>query len=122
MTAPTPRMGFLMVTYRQQPRAFCTRRRVFMVDDLDSGAADLPFVLAMCVYAGAVLNGRVSGPYRESDARAFARACLIPAEIAERGRTAWKVDQLSSWLGVPPDEFRVARRRCESRTRRRRSS
>lgn len=112
-------MGILMVTYRRQPRAFCTRRRVFLIEDPHSGPPDLPFVLAMCVYAGAILNRRLPGPYRETDARAFARASLIPSEILERGLRAWNIKELTSWLGVPEDELRAQlRRACEGRTRR----
>jgi len=113
-------MGMLMVTYQREPRAFCTRRRVFLVDDLDSGRPDLPFVLTMCVYAGAVLNQRLPGPYDEWDARAFARRCLIPREVIETPAQAWNVEELSRWLGVPVAELRLARRlTCEVRSRRR---
>ncbi len=119
MNPPTTGMGILMITYQRRPRAFCTRRRVFLIDDPHSGAPDLPFVLAMCVYAGAVLNRRLPGPYRETDARAFARASLIPNEILERGPHAWNIDELATWLGVPKSELRADRHRvCEGRTRR----
>ncbi len=42
------------------------------------------FVFAMCLYAGAILNGRLPGPYRDADARAYARALLIPRELLDR--------------------------------------
>ncbi|MDA0139413.1 hypothetical protein [Solirubrobacter deserti] len=112
-------MGILMVTYRHRPRALCTRRRVFLLDTPDCGTPDLPFVLAMCVYAGAILNRRLPGPYLEADARAFARSSLIPSEITERGPNAWDLGELSRWLGVPERELLAQRRRgCESRARR----
>jgi hypothetical protein len=39
----------------------------------------------MCpYYAGEVLNGRVRRAYTDGDARRFARAGLIPAELGER--------------------------------------
>jgi hypothetical protein len=71
-----------MITYEGRPRAFCTARRVFMTDDDPIDCDDGRFVLAMCIYAGAVLNGELPGPYRESAARAFARVSLIPVRCS----------------------------------------
>jgi hypothetical protein len=38
----------------------------------------------MRVYAGDVLAGVLPGPYSDADARRYARACLVPAELLER--------------------------------------
>ena len=38
----------------------------------------------MCAYAAEVFSGVFSGPYNDNHARHFARACLIPAELADR--------------------------------------
>jgi hypothetical protein len=59
-------------------RALCSPHRALLVDDT---APDTRFVLAMCLYAGAVLNHRLPGPYRESDAKAFAAATLIAPQV-----------------------------------------
>jgi len=38
----------------------------------------------MCAYAGDVLRGELPGPYTDHNARAYARAALIPGELLER--------------------------------------
>jgi hypothetical protein len=119
-------MSTLLITYHGRIRAVCTPRRVFFTDapDPESGqpGGDAPFVLAMCAYAGAVLNGAAPGPYRERDARAFARAALIPAKLLARPRERVEIDALAVWLGVPPCELRLelayGRRRCRRRAAR----
>jgi hypothetical protein len=79
-------MDLQPITYRGRTLAACTRNRMFLADELDAHPESplTEFVIAMCLYAGAVLNGVLPGPYRDQDARAYARACLIPAEVLER--------------------------------------
>jgi hypothetical protein len=42
----------------------------------------------MCAYARDVLTGELPGPYTDHDARCFARAALVPEELADPDRTA----------------------------------
>lgn len=101
-------MSIQPVSYQGRIRAFCTARRVYLVDAPVHGN-HTPFVLAMCLYAGAILNGQLPGPYRERDARAFARAILIPAELTESPRTSTtRATPIAAWLGVPASELRIA--------------
>jgi hypothetical protein len=75
------------------------------------------FVLAMCLYAGEILNHRLRGPYRDADARAFARALLIPGALLDRPLDP---AALADGLGVPIRELEIARRahrRCTARRR-----
>jgi hypothetical protein len=58
----------------------------------------------MCAYAMDVLSGVLDGPYNEDEARHYARAALIPGELAERPDL--NVEQAASALGVPEDELR----------------
>ena len=70
---PTTTMILQPITYRGHARAACTRDRVFLSAALNELEPDHPlriFVLAMCLYAGEVLNGLQDGPYRDQDARA----------------------------------------------------
>ena len=112
-------MGTLLITYHHRIRAICTPRRVYLTDPPDTDPGDGPFVLAMCLYAGAVLNGHAPGPYRECDARAWARAKLIPAELLERPGAGLDVEAAAAWLGVPSTELRLelayGRRPCRTR-------
>ena len=63
------------ITYQGRIRAICTPRRAHLTDPADDPlAGDGPFVLAMRLYASAILNATLPGPYRDDDARAFARA------------------------------------------------
>ena len=65
-------MGIQLITYDGRIRALCTPRRVYLAEDPEAADADpsTRFVLAMCLYAGEVLNGQRPGPYREDRARA----------------------------------------------------
>ena len=73
-------MGIQLISYGDRIVAVCTARRAFLTEA--HGTDPSPrFVLAMCLYAGQILNGHWPGPYRERDARAFARNVLIPAEL-----------------------------------------
>ena len=108
-------MGTQLITLNDTPRAICTTRRVFV---FDHAAPDTRFVLAMCLYAGAILNGQIPGPYRDTRARAYARALLIPAELLEAPRTTHDPAPVAAWLGIPVDELQTALR-ARSRTPRR---
>jgi hypothetical protein len=61
----------------------------------------------MCAYAGDVLSGTLLGPYSDEDARRYARACLIPAELLER--SGLDAERAARALNVPPLELRAAR-------------
>jgi hypothetical protein len=62
-------------------------------------------VIIMSAYARDVLRG-ASRPYRDSDARRFARQCLIPGEIAERRHLdAHRYDVAAS--GLPASRLRT---------------
>src|SRR3954451_15023353 len=98
-----------LITFQGRIPAIGTRGRVFLTDAPETALdGDGPFVLAMCLYAGAMLNGHVRAPYRETDARAFARALLIPTELLERHLTC--PEQTAIALGVPVPELHAAHR------------
>lgn len=59
----------------------------------------------MCDYAGCVLRGTLPGPYRDIDARRYARAYLIPAELLERPTLG--VERAAAALAVPVVEIRT---------------
>jgi hypothetical protein len=105
-------MDLQPITYRGRTLAACTRNRMFLADELDAHPESplTEFVIAMCLYAGAVLNGVLPGPYRDRDARAYARACLVPAEVLERAhRTApAELRAIADWFSVPPEELLAA--------------
>jgi hypothetical protein len=103
-------MRLQAITYRGRLVAACTRRQFFLAGVLERRSPDDPertFVVLMCAYAGDVLRGELPGPYRDDDARRYARACLIPAELLER--PALDVDHTARALQVPADELRQAR-------------
>ena len=60
----------------------------------------------MCLYAHLVAAGDVSGPYRDEDACAYARDCLIPDELLDR--EGLDVDRVAMWLRIPESELRAA--------------
>jgi hypothetical protein len=99
------------ITYRGTVGACATATRVFLSDELrrrPAGDPELTFVLLMCCYARDVMTGELAGRYSDANARAYARAALIPEELLERplvdpGRTAGA-------LGVPVDELLYAHR------------
>jgi len=100
-------MSTQLITLHGHVRAICTARRVFLVDP---AAPDTRFVLAMGVYATAILDGQLPGPYHQARARAYARALLIPAELLELPRTTSDSQPAAAWLGVPVDELQLALR------------
>lgn len=89
---------------------FSPPMRRLLASDLEQRRADDPertFVIYMCLYARDVLDGRLPGPYSDDDARIYARACLIPAELAEREDL--DVDRAADALHVPAIELTAAR-------------
>jgi hypothetical protein len=106
-------MRLQAITYCGRLVAACTRRRFFLADHLERRAPCDPertFVVLMCAYAGNVLRGELPGPYRDDDARRYARACLIPGELLER--PTLDIDRAATALRLPTDELREARARC----------
>jgi hypothetical protein len=53
----------------------------------------------------AVLNGVFPGPYRDEDARAYARRELIPRKLLERPLAGLDVELVAAKLGVPVEEL-----------------
>jgi hypothetical protein len=98
------------ICYRGRTVAAATRTRFFLAEVLDERPADDPertFVIFMCAYAGDVLAGVLPGPYSDQDARRYARACLVPAELLERAEL--DVERAARALQVPACELRAAR-------------
>lgn len=112
-------MGTLLITYQGRIRAVCSPLRAHLTDPPGTDAGDEPFVLAMCLYAGAILNHAVPGPYRETRARAYARELLIPAELLDRRGSGLDVEALAAWLGVPARELALELARGRHPCRRR---
>jgi hypothetical protein len=84
-------MRLQTITYRGRPVACATATRFFLADDLDrlpAGDPVLTFVIYMCAYARDVLTGELTGPYTDRNARQFARAALVPEELADPDRIA----------------------------------
>jgi hypothetical protein len=99
------------ITYRARTVAAATRSRFFLCEELEQRPADDPertFVVFMCAYAGDILAGVLPGPYNDRDARRYARACLIPPELAERDEL--DVDRAARALQVPARELHAERR------------
>jgi hypothetical protein len=90
---------------------------MFFSDDPEARGPEDPlkrFVCAMCLYAGEIFQGTIDGPYRDADARAYARWMLIPGELLEFPGPAWRldldspaVDVAAAELGVPTEELRL---------------
>jgi hypothetical protein len=107
------------ITYRGRVVACATATCVFLADELrrrPAGDPEVTFVLFMCCYARDVMTGELAGRYSDVNARAYARAALIPEELLERpladpGRTARA-------LGVPVDELLQARSAHEAMAKR----
>jgi hypothetical protein len=105
-------MDIQPISYRGQRVAACTRTRMFFSDELEAGAAQDPpmqFAVAMCLYAGEILNDLHEGPYCDDDARAYARAMLIPSELLEPPRPlpVANAAETAQALGVPLPELFV---------------
>jgi hypothetical protein len=98
------------ITYRGRLVACATQTRVFLVDELDrrpAGDPELSFVLFMCAYAQDVMTGELRGPYSDENARAYARAALIPQELLERPLA--DISRTALALTIPVDELAQAR-------------
>jgi hypothetical protein len=77
------------------------------LDERPTGDGDRTFVIFMCAYAGDILSGVLPGPDTDEDARRYARACLIPAELLERPML--DVHRAAAALGGPVGELEAAR-------------
>lgn len=83
---------------------------MFLADELrgrPAGDPDLTFVLFMCCYARDVMTGELPGRYSDDNARAYARAALIPDELLERPLA--DPTRTARALTVPVDELLHAR-------------
>lgn len=90
--------------------------RFLLADELQHrpvGDPELTFVLYMTAYGRDVLRGELPGPYREDDARRYARAALIPEELLERPQL--DLAHTARALGVPARELAQAAREHQSR-------
>ena len=106
-----------VVTYRGRLVAVAIPTHFFLADRiarLPVGHPQLCFVVFMCFYARDVLTGELPGPYRDSDARVFARAALIPGELLERPEL--DIPRAAAALGLPARELRAARREAQGAT------
>jgi len=107
-------MRLQTITYRGRPVACATATRFFLADDLDqlpAGDPVLTFVLYMCAYAREVLTGQLPGPYTDHNARRFARAALVPEELADPdriGHTHRNLQRTARALKVPAAELAAA--------------
>jgi hypothetical protein len=75
------------ISYRGRIAACASATRVFLAEELRRrpvGDPELTFVLFMCCYARDLMTGELAGRYSDEDARAYARAALIPEELLER--------------------------------------
>ncbi len=110
--APTPVMTIQPITYRGRTVAAATRRRFFLADELEQGPVtdpDRTFVIFMCAYAADVLAGVLPGPYRDDDARRYARYCLLTPGVGELlERDHLDIPRAARALRMPADELRVA--------------
>ena len=107
---PTPAMKIQPITYDGRTVAAATRERFFLAQALDERDAHDPertFVIFMCAYAGDVLSGILPGPYSDEDARRYARACLVPAELLERAEL--DIARAALALRLPRHELDAAR-------------
>src|SRR5215211_2693207 len=98
------------IRYRGRTVAAATRARFVLSEALDRRPITDPertFVIFMCAYAGDVLSGVLPGPYSDEDARRYARACLVPAELLERAEL--DVERAARALQLPAGELRAAR-------------
>jgi hypothetical protein len=79
------------------PVACATATRFFLADGVERLPAGDPlltfvmltFVIYMCAYAREALTGQLPGPYTGHDVRRFARAALVPEELADSDRIAY---------------------------------
>ena len=110
---PMPMAGMIElqpVIYRGRLLAVATPTRFFLADELERRGdhADVRMVVFMCAYAIDVATGQLPGPYRDQDARRYARYCLLApgsGELLEREDL--DVPRAARALGIPTDELRV---------------
>jgi hypothetical protein len=105
------------ITHRGRLVACATATRIFLAAELERrlpGDPELRFVLLMCCYAQGILTGVLSSSYRDDDARAYARAALIPDELLERPLP--DPVRTGHALGVPLCELVEARRQHRARS------
>jgi hypothetical protein len=98
------------IRYRGRTVAVATRSRFVLSEALDRRPVSDPertFMIFMCAYAGDVLSGVLPGPYRDEDARRYARACLVPGELLERAEL--DVERAARALRLPACELLAAR-------------
>ncbi len=96
------------ITYMGRVVAAATAERSLLSDELEHrpvGDPERTFVIYMCLYARDIATGDLPGPYTDQRARRFARACLIPAELAER--PGLDTARVAAALGVPEHELRA---------------
>ncbi len=106
------------ITYRGRTVAVCGGRRFLLADELlerPPGDPELTFIVFMCAYALDVGAGELPGPYDETDARRYARACLIPDELLERADLDHS--RAARALGLPVEELCAAQREHTAATR-----
>jgi len=107
-------MGLETITYHGRPVACATATRFILADDLEqlpAGDPLLTFVIYMCAYAREVLTGQLPGPYTDQDARRFARAALVPEELADPHRkdhTQRNLERTAHALKLPSAELAAA--------------
>jgi hypothetical protein len=107
-------MRLQTITYRGRPVACATATRFFLSDDVErlpAGDPLLMFVVYMCAYAHDVLTGELPGPYTDHNARRFARAALVPEELADPDRivhTHRNLQQTARALKLPAAELTAA--------------
>jgi hypothetical protein len=104
------------ITHGGRVVACATANRIFLAAELERrlpGDPQLSFVLLMCCYAQDILTGALAGPYRDDDARAYARAELIPEELFEQ--PLQDPARTGRALGVPFAELLEARREHRAR-------
>jgi hypothetical protein len=107
------------ISYRGELVAIATRSRAYLaprIDALAPGDQVLRFVAAMCLYSHDVDEGRVPGPFKNSDAELYARCVLLPDEEFEC-HAHDRDDELARRLGVPVEQI-VAKRRDLAEVRR----
>ena len=94
------------ITYRGRIAACASATRVFLAEELrrrPAGDPELTFVLFMCCYARDLMTGELAGRYSDENARAYARAALIPEELLERPLADPR--RTARALSVPVDEL-----------------
>jgi hypothetical protein len=99
------------IIYRGRLVAAATACRFFLSEEPEHGdPAELPFVTFMCAYARDVLTGQLPGPYREQDARRYARWCLLAPGLGELlERPKLDVSRAAQALGIPEAELIAVR-------------